>query len=142
MKTKAQVIFISSALLAAVAGTAVAFNGYGNCFQGGPGFQARGQCYQSPAGMGCMQPMNWRRNLGQGWMRGENRSPMRGVYLLDDLTGDQIKQLDALRQQQQLWRSEHQKSRLARRDELKVKLEAILTDEQNQALKRWNRAAN
>lgn len=138
MNTKAKVILIGTAFLAAAAGSAVAFNGCGYCYQGGPGFQGRGQSYQVPGNPPCMQPMKWRRMQGQGPMRGMNPSPMRGVYRLNDLTDEQLQQLDALRQAQQEWRAGRQQSMLAHRAELKNRVDAILTEEQRQTLNQWN----
>lgn len=138
MNTKSKLLIIGSALLVAVSGTAVAYNGYGNCFRGGPGFQAGGPNFQMPGNMCGRQPMNWKRFQGQGPMRGMGSSPMRGVYRLNDLTDEQLQQLNTLRQAQQEWRNNRQQSMLAHRAEVKAKVDAILTEEQRQTLDRWN----
>ncbi len=138
----AKSILIGSALLFASIGTAEAFNGYGNCLQRGPGMQGRGQNYQMQGNMNCMQPMHRWCMHGQGRMHGMYPSPMRGVLRLNDLTSEQLRQLDSLRQEQQEWRKDRQQTMLARRDELIDKLNAILTEEQRQTLERWNQPVN
>lgn len=142
MKTKSKVILIVSALLVIASGTAAAYNGYGNCFQRGPGLQAGSANYQMPGNMPCRQTMQWQRLQGMGPMRGNSSSPMRGVYRLNDLTDEQLQQLHTLRQAQMAWRTNRQQSLSAHHAEVKSKLDAILTEEQRRTLDRWNQRKN
>ena len=139
MKNQAKYILIGSALLVATTGTAVAFNGYGNCDQQGPGFQGRGQYNQMQQNMRGMRPMHWKQGKqGQRQMGGMNSSPMRGIYRLNNLTSEQHQQLDALQQVKQEWMNGQKIARQAHRDEMRTRVYAILTEEQRSTLKSWN----
>lgn len=143
MNTKSKYILIGSALLVAATGTALAFNGYGNCYQNGPGMQGGNPYNQVQGNMRGMRPMNWRQGVrGQrqtGYMK---PSPMRGIYRLNNLTSEQLQQLDTIRQAQQEWRSGQQVAKQAHRDEMRSKVDAILTEKQRQTLNRWRPANN
>ncbi len=83
--------------------------------------------------------MKWQQNRqGRRQMGGMNTSPMRGVYRLNNLSSEQLQQLDTLRQVGQEWRNEQQTAMQVHRDEMRTKVDAILTEEQRQALNRWN----
>lgn len=143
MNNKAKIILIGSALLVATTGTSVAFNGYGNCYQSGPGMQGRYQYNQMQRNMQGMPPMNWRQGMqGQRKMRRINPSPMRGVYRLNNLSSEQLQQLDALRQAHQEFRNNQQAAVQTLRIEMKKKVESILTEEQRKTLNRWNSPNN
>ncbi len=135
MNNKSKFILIGSALLVVATGSAYAFNGYGNCDQRGPGMQ-RGQYNQMQGNMYGRQPMHWKQGKrGQSQMRGM-KTPMRGIYRLNDLTPEQHQELDALQQVQKEWKSDQQIARQAHRDEMRAKVDAILTDDQRQRLNR------
>ena len=128
MKSTTKYILIGTALLA-VSGTVLAFNGNPNCAQ-------RGAMMQDGQNMQMMQGrhrMHGPYGMAQGRKSGRH-SPMRAVYQLQDLTPEQIGQLDALRQTHQAMRQEQREAMQARRAEMKKQLESILTEQQRETL--------
>ena len=136
MNKSSKFILAGTALLVVATGSAYAFNGYGNCDQRGPGMQ-RGQYNQMQGNMYGQPPMHWKQGKrGQRQMAGMKGGPMRGIYRLNDLTPEQHQELDAIQQVQQQWKNGQQIARQAHRDEMRVKVDAILTDDQRQRLNR------
>jgi len=137
MNKKSKYILFGTALLVVTTGSAFAFNGYGNCDQRGPGMQ-RGQYNQMQSDMYGRQPMHWKQGKrGQRQMAGMKGGSMRGIYRLNDLTPEQHQKLEVLQQAKQQWRSGQQIARQAHQDEMRAKVDAILTDDQRQTLNRW-----
>ncbi|MCP4075881.1 MAG: hypothetical protein GY744_06840 [Gammaproteobacteria bacterium] len=155
MNKKSKYTLFGTALLVVATGSVYAFNGYGNCDQRGPGMQ-RGQYNQMQGNMYGQPPMHWKQGKrgqrqmagmkggswkqgkrGQRQMAGMKGGSMRGIYRLNDLTPEQHQKLEVLQQTQQDWKNGQQIARQAHRDEMRSKVDSILTEEQRQTLNRW-----
>lgn len=116
MKNRTKYLLIGTALLAATAGSVMAFGGPGNCNQVNGGMFGNG-------------PYGHMQGQTQGRM-----GYMRGIRQLDNLTAEQIQQLSELRQTQQEFMSGKRAEMATRHAAMKAKVDAILTEEQRDTL--------
>lgn len=140
MKNRTKYLVIGTALLTAAAGSAAAFAGQDNCNRGEGGMFGKGHFGQM---QGNMQG-NMNGNIpGHGYMQGgrHGHGPMgymQGIYQLDNLTDEQKAQLNDLRESQQALMRAKRAEMSAQRADMKARIDAILTDEQRQALADMN----
>ena len=153
MKSKTKNIVIGSVLLTAAAGSVVAFAGQGhgnwgqgNMFDGNHSGQMQGhmmgymQGYMQGHMMSNMMGKNGHGQGQMGYMQGKNghgqgqMGYMQGLNRLDNLTDEQKAQLGDLRESQQKLMREKRAEMTAQRDQMKSKIDAILTEEQRATL--------
>lgn len=123
MKRSSKILLITTALVAA-SGIAVASQGDHSGQGGGHG------------GMqGMHQQMQGQHGMGHGMGGGMKSSGMGGaIYLLDNLTDSQKQQISALRKEQHESMFAQRELMFQQRAEMKLKIEAILTEEQRTQL--------